>query len=261
MSGLRNLQTSGFIFLFLIVGLSVISQNALATDCPYYDRHVVYCEIVNSHEFERYWSWNDSDCDRCLNPVFGYSDIYCDTKTGQSYAGAQGAYNAVCPAGKRNGLHELVYPAGERYKGVFRNGKKHGEGTMVWPNGDIYVGNWVNDNRTGHGTYAYNNGRKYVGGWLNGKRSGNGSMTFAGGNVFTGVFENDSRLGQGTFYWLDGRKYSGSWRGSRLPGPGIAVDIDGQKCHGNWHEGKIAQGTELENSGGRACRTRIGTKE
>lgn len=161
-----------------------------------------------------------------------------------------GVYTGYLERGTPDGYGELIYTAGDRYKGDFDGGNPHGKGKYTWVNGDTYDGDWVNGNRTGKGTYTWANGNRFVGKWINGIRTGEGTLTFADGTVYKGNWKNDTYSGKGKMTWADGSYYEGDYKDGERHGKGTYTFADGSVYVGDWVNGnREGIGSYTTNSG------------
>ena len=155
-----------------------------------------------------------------------------------------GVYTGYLERGTPDGYGELIYTAGDRYKGDFDGGNPHGKGKYTWVDGDTYEGDWVDGKRTGNGTYTWSNGNRFVGKWINGIRTGEGTLTFADGSVYKGNWENDKYSGKGKMTWADGSYYEGDYKDGERHGKGSYHYANGNVYVGDWVMGeRNGQGT------------------
>ena len=159
-------QLSLYIFIFLLISNSVMSQSSLP-ECKGNDKNISSFSIGH---FTKVRQWTN-----CHGTAVG--------PKGQKYIGE--FYK-----GKFHGKGTFAH-AGRKYVGQYENHKKHGKGTYVYANGDKYVGEWKKAKYDGEGTYTYANGDKYVGEWKKGLRKGKGTFTHANGDVEEGIWKND----------------------------------------------------------------------
>lgn len=67
-------------------------------------------------------------------------------------------YDGVVSKGLKNGLGQIVYPSGSKFKGQFKNDLRHGLGICLFANGAIFKGEWRDDKPQGIGIlYSYPN--------------------------------------------------------------------------------------------------------
>ena len=127
-----------------------------------------------------------------------------------------GSYQGDCVNGKPEGIGEVVFSNGDRFKGSFKGGRIDGMGTWSsGSSGNSYTGSWRDGRRDGAGTYNWvRSSQQYVGEWADDKRHGKGTLTWANGDRFEGEFRNNQQY-TGTYYTAGGAAhtcYMGSCR-------------------------------------------------
>ena len=116
----------------------------------------------------------------------------------------RGAWNGLCPAGKKDGRGVVQWTehgqAIDRFEGTFRNGKREGFGRYVWTPEVSYEGSYVNDVPDGFGT-ATLLGETFSGTWKNGCFNKAGRVVAIGveRSSCSGVAMQTGRMGKAEF--------------------------------------------------------------
>lgn len=84
----------------------------------------------------------------------------------------------------------IMYPNGDRFKGIMKNGNIEGHGTLNYGNGDVYEGEFKKNLMHGKGNYTWLNGESYEGQFIDGKIRGEGVMTSPIGTTARGDFSS-----------------------------------------------------------------------
>jgi hypothetical protein len=167
-----------------------------------------------------------------------------------SFSQEEGCISGDC----LNGKGVIVYSAGEKYEGEFKNGKRHGKGVYTWTQGEMkgsrYEGEYFEGQRHGKGKLVLSTGKTYTGEFKNGKYDGKGIIIWTDGDLkgckYDGDFKEDERTGDGTFYYADGRKYVGQFKDGKFEGEGTMFNNKKITNCGIWQDGKFIEKKKIK---------------
>jgi serine/threonine protein kinase len=112
---------------------------------------------------------------------------------------------------------DYEYPDGTRYYGAMANGRPtDGRVIMVFPAGNRYDGEFKEGRRTGCGIYTFANGKRYIGQFQNDRFEGQGMWILQNGDRYIGGFQNNRCQGQGIFIFANGSPKRGMWQDGNL---------------------------------------------
>lgn len=148
------------------------------------------------------------------------------------------AVDAGCLSGDCvNGFGVILLDDGRKYEGHFKSGRQDGIGEMVFPAGDTYKGGWQDGAPSGRGVLRFKEGMVYDGEFIVGRRHGQGTLTMGNGTVYEGQWQDDMPNGQGRLTFPDGSSYSGGFLDGLRHGAATVIHPDGSSEKTFWQKG------------------------
>ena len=140
-----------------------------------------------------------------------------------------GAFKSFQP----DGVMEVSYPGGIRFKGEMRGMDSPGKGELHLPDGKVVSADFAGDQSEAE--IRYPNGDRYTGAVYGAAAFGKGRMVYANGDVYEGQFAKDKPHGQGTMTPARNAKNAasktslrlvGQWRNGKYLAPGEPDSAD-----------------------------------